>query len=218
MYILPSDKLIKTGKYDKAEWNYRKLLGYIQRLRFRLAISFLSRQQFSRLLEIGYGSGIFLPELAKYSENLYGIDIHDKHLQVRAMLKELNISADLYSANVLDLPFDDNFFDCIIAVSTLEFIDDIDTACKEIKRVLKKDGAFIVVPPGRSLLADISLMILTGEHAKDSFDNRRQQLIPMLLDNFVLRKKRTIPSLGSFFIHIYSALLLSKDSNSHHEL
>src|SRR5256885_8746113 len=78
LHLLPAEVLVKTGPVDHADWNYRPLLGAIQRSRFRLLLDLLDAERFGRLLEIGYGSGVFLPELARHSRELYGIDIHEK--------------------------------------------------------------------------------------------------------------------------------------------
>ena len=61
--LLPREALIQTGEVDHADWNYRPLLGMIQRLRFRLILRILAGRKYHRLLEIGYGSGVFMPEL-----------------------------------------------------------------------------------------------------------------------------------------------------------
>jgi hypothetical protein len=61
MRLMRRNLLVKTGPVDFAEWNSRPLLGWISRQRFRLVVSLLPKAPIVRLLEIGYGSGIFLP-------------------------------------------------------------------------------------------------------------------------------------------------------------
>jgi tRNA G46 methylase TrmB len=63
--LLPPSALLRTGPVDHADWNYRPLIGTVQRIRFRLVCRLLGNGRFDRLLEIGYGSGVFMPELAK---------------------------------------------------------------------------------------------------------------------------------------------------------
>jgi hypothetical protein len=60
---LPEQTLLTTGTVDHGNWNYRPILGPIQQIRFYLIRSRLRGSYAQRLLEIGYGSGIFLPEL-----------------------------------------------------------------------------------------------------------------------------------------------------------
>ena len=59
--LLPAKELITTGPVDHADWNYKPVLGWIERRRFKLALSMLPAPKSGRLLELGYGSGVFLP-------------------------------------------------------------------------------------------------------------------------------------------------------------
>ena len=86
MRPLPRDQLIKTGEPDEAYWNYRPILGFIQGLSFHVVVSVLSKHRFQRLLELGYGSRIFMPELSKYCDDLYGIDPLTEYLAINKVL------------------------------------------------------------------------------------------------------------------------------------
>ncbi|MFX0197126.1 MAG: class I SAM-dependent methyltransferase [Candidatus Hodarchaeota archaeon] len=213
MDLLPRKTLLKTGQFDEAHWNYRPLLGFIQRRRFKLVLKLLYENNFDRLLELGYGSGIFMPELAKYCKNLYGIDIHMQHLAVKQSLTRSNISAVLIPANALALPFHDDTFDCVVAVSTLEFIDDINSASVEIKRIIKPNGLLIAVVPGYSPIANFGLRLLTGKKAKECFQNKREQVVPTLTTHFSLKHELNIPAFGGPKFNVYTALKLSKSFN-----
>jgi SAM-dependent methyltransferase len=206
--LLPPDALHKTGAVDHADWNYKPLLGAISRTRFRLVRALLEGEKYERLLEIGYGSGVFLPELSRHCLELYGIDIHEMQDAVRDSLSKVSVNAQLFSGSVIQLPFENDFFDCVVAVSALEFVDDLDTACVEIKRALKPDGVFIVITPGHSPLVDLGLKILTGKSAKTDFDDRRTTLIPTLLKHFRVEKELTSPHVGSSLVKLYTALKL----------
>jgi ubiquinone/menaquinone biosynthesis C-methylase UbiE len=208
MRLLPGYALIKTSAVDYADWNFRPLLGFIQRMRFKLVIRLLPKHRMSRLLEIGYGSGVFLPELACHCKELYGFDIYPYQKRVTELLSGYNVSANLFSGNPTPLPFKERCFDCIVAVSTLEFIEDLDTVCTEIKRILKPNGLFIIVTPGYSFLTDLGLWILTGEKAKDSYANRRLSLIRILVRYFAIQQIVRIPALGSSIICLYRGLKL----------
>jgi SAM-dependent methyltransferase len=206
--LLPPEALLKTGEVDHADWNYRPLLGSISRTRFRLVVSLLDEQRSGRLLEVGYGSGVFMPELARFSDELYGIDIHEMTQPVTESLAKVNVHARLFSGSAMAMPFDENFFDAIVAVSALEFVSDINATCLEIKRVLKPGGSFVVVTPGHSPLVDFGLRILTGKSAKQDFDDRRQRLIPTLLNHFRVERQLVSPALGNSLVKLYTALKL----------
>ncbi len=205
--LLSPDKLIKTGHVDHADWNFRGLLGGIQRLRFALVRSLLKSVAPIRLLEIGYGSGIFMPELANHCKELYGIDVHARNEDVARTLAGLGVEAILSKASAEYLDFPSGYFDCIIAVSSLEFVPNINLASAEMRRVMKPDGRLILVTPGHSPLVDFGLKMLTGESAEKDYGQRRQALLPALSENFREEKRLTFPPLtGSHCL--YKALSL----------
>lgn len=208
--LLPKDLLIKTNPIDHADWNYKPLLGYIQRKRFQLILSLMGNNIYNETLEIGYGSGIFMPMLSKYSKKLYGIDRHSLNEKVSNILVDNGIVTSLYSGSVSEMPFFANgSFDLIVSVSTFEFIEDKKTACLEIRRVLKKDGKFILVTPGDSWILDLGLKILTKETAKKDYGEMRQQVLPVLKENFNLKMSKSFPSFFNGFFAIYNAYYLT---------
>ncbi|MDX2240338.1 MAG: class I SAM-dependent methyltransferase [Leptolyngbyaceae cyanobacterium bins.302] len=206
--LLPETALIKTGPVDHADWNFRPLLGWIQRMRFKLILSLIPRQPIQRILEVGYGSGILMPELSDRCQELYGIDIHPCNQEVQAQLKEFQVDAHLFSGSAEAMPFEDQFFDCIVAVSSLEFIEHVEVACKELRRVLKPDGCLVMVTPGHSPLVDLGLRLLTGESANRDYGDRRHSLMSAILTHFTIQKRRTFPSIGTSLILLYNTLRL----------
>ena len=122
---------------------------------------------------------------------------------VEDILEKNNLEVSLKSGSVTKMPFENRFFDCVIAISALEFVDDIDAACVEIARVLKPSGNFIVITPGFSQLVDIGLRVLTGESAKTDYASRRQELGSILLKRFEVIEHRTIPSWGGNLATLY---------------
>jgi ubiquinone/menaquinone biosynthesis C-methylase UbiE len=186
-------------------------LGTLARSRFHLVRALLGARRGRRLLEIGYGSGVFLPELAKYGEEVYGIDIHREQKSVSKRLFAYGVAVDLVSGSAESMPWNDDFFDFAIAVSTLEFVSDLDAVCLEVKRTLQTPGSFIVVTPGQSPLLDFGLKILTGKSAKEDFADRRSLVLPTLLKHFDIRKEITYPRRTNSLVRLYTALeLISK--------
>ena len=193
MRLLPREALLKTGPHDEADWNYRPVLGRIQRLRFELALSLMRSQSYSRILEVGYGSGVFMPELAMYCGELFGVDIHEHSPDVAERLASAGVKAELHSAGAEKIPFEDRFFDCVVAVSSLEFVSDIDRVCDEINRVLKPEGRLIVVTPGSSPMLDLGLKLFTGRDARSDFGARRELVLPALERRFTIGRSCSAP-------------------------
>jgi len=212
--VLPEDALIKTGPVDHADWNYRSLLGWISSRRFKLILSLLPQTRVQRILEVGYGSGVFMPELVERCDELYGIDIHSMNQEVADRLREFHIKAHLISASAESMPFKDGWFDCVVAMSSLEFIENQELASQELRRVLKPDGCLIVVTPGHSPIVDFGLRILTGKRANEDYGERRQSLISTLLKQFYIQEKVRFPSLFSSIVCLYIALNLAPRSDS----
>ena len=211
--LLPPSALLTTGSVDHADWNYKPLLGLISRARFRLMRSLLRGTSGARLLEIGYGSGIFFPELAKYSRELYGIDVHCQPQQVSDLLAASKIKAELVSGGAEQLPWPDAYFDVVVAVSALEFVADLQAVCSEVTRILRPDGRFLVVTPGKSVVLDVGLKVLTGKSAKQDFADRRELILPMLRQHFDVKRELTFPAYGAFLLTCYYALELTAKIN-----
>lgn len=207
--LLPPDALVKTGDVDHADWNHKLFLGTLARSRFHLVRNLLGERRGRRLLEIGYGSGVFLPELAKYGEEVYGIDIHHEQKTVTEKLSAFGVTAELVSGTAESMLWNDDFFDFIIAVSVLEFVSDLDAVCLEVRRTLKSSGSFVVVTPGQSPLLDFGLKMLTGKSAKEDFADRRSLVLPTLLKHFDVRKEITYPRRTNSLVRLYTALELT---------
>lgn len=179
MRLLPKAQLIHTGPVDHADWNYRPGLAFVMRKRFALVLSLLPAHS-HRLLEIGFGSGVFMPELTRRCDELYGIDVHGRVAEVEARLEECGVHATLSQQSATQMNFNDGFFDSIVAISALEFIDGIEAASAELARVLAPGGRLVAVMPGKSPLLDFMLKVATGEEAKRDYGDRRERVIPQL--------------------------------------
>lgn len=204
MKLLPENSLIRTSRVDHADWNYRPLLSYIMRRRFALILSLLPHSRVPRLLEIGFGSGIFLPELAQRCDELYGIDVHQEIDAVQTRVRQCGMDAALSRQSAASLNYPDAFFDIVVSVSTLEFIDDIDSAAKEVARVLTPQGRLVAVMPKKSALLDLALRAVTGENAERDYGDRRERVLPALLKHFVVSRTAS-------FSLIYTAYEFAKE-------
>jgi ubiquinone/menaquinone biosynthesis C-methylase UbiE len=207
--LLPHDSLVTTSDIDKAAWNFQPVLGYISRQRFHMALSLLGKSHVPRLLEIGYGSGIFMPALAAHCDELYGLDVHKSTSKVAEVLAKRGVVARLASGSAENAPYENRFFDRIVAVSAFEFVD-IAATCIQIKRILKPQGELIVVSPGHSAMLDFGLKVLTGTNAEKDFQGRRNRVLPTLKEHFDVLESNNFPRLLPSAARLYTALKLRR--------
>ena len=101
-----------------------------------------------RVLELATGSGSsvnFLPNDNQYT----GTDISPGLLR-KAVILFNNAgfkNFDFYVTSADELPFDENLFDVVLCILSLNFFDDITKVFKEIRRVSDKDSIFICSVP-----------------------------------------------------------------------
>jgi len=103
-----------------------------------------------KILVVGSGTGFDLPVLKKYGQ-LYATDIEQKSID----LIPNNLVYEKKVANVCDLPYENEFFDVVIAFEILEYVEDEKIALNEIDRVLKKNGHFVFTLPAFSFLYSV---------------------------------------------------------------
>ena len=98
-----------------------------------------------KLLEVGCGSGANLWMIAKEGFDAYGIDIAPTSIDLcKKMLRYWGVKAHVQTGNMRKLPFNDNFFDAVADVLSVEHTDlkGHTEAYREIFRCLKKGGRF----------------------------------------------------------------------------
>ena len=91
-----------------------------------------------RLLDISLGSDIMLQKLSDTKISLYGVDISSADRD-----RSIDEIALMGQANIEELPYFDNFFDCVTTLHTPPLWEDKKAALTEILRVLKAGGRFV---------------------------------------------------------------------------
>ena len=152
--ILPRGVAPKTGADDPVDYYYRPLTAWLYRGRLRLGARLLEQHHFASLLEVGYGSGIFLPELARHATSLTAVDVHCEAPRVASMLRRFGVEAELHRGSLFGMPFRDGAFDGLVCLSVLEHLAQLDAALDELRRVLHPDGVAVLGFPVRNVLTD----------------------------------------------------------------
>ena len=98
-----------------------------------------------KILDLGCGNCRNL--LAFKNLDCYGIDFSENMLiEARKFTKKHSFKVKLKQASIEKIPFDNTYFDYVLAVAVLHHLKNPETSVKEIYRVLKPGGeAFITV-------------------------------------------------------------------------
>ncbi len=110
--------------------------------------------KFFSVLDIGCSEGPFLQKFKKLNPQaeIFGIDVSSKDIDF--CRKKFDSSENNFSVQNIDngLNFADNTFDLVIMIAVLEHVFDPIFAIKEIRRILKPTGVFIVEVPNIAFL------------------------------------------------------------------
>ncbi len=106
---------------------------------------------FHKCLDVGCASGYMISEIAAMYTNatFFGVDVYDKAIKY-AKIKYPHIK--FYLSPAEKMPFKNNSFDLIISYETIEHVENPEGFLLEIKRILKKNGIFILAMDSGNLL------------------------------------------------------------------
>jgi SAM-dependent methyltransferase len=146
----------KTNDEDPIEYYYRPFTGRVYRRRLEMALGALGNQRFEHVLEIGCGSGVFLPALCGRAEQVSAFDLHKKMALVQKMLRGEAVRANLWTGDVLRISAADEAFDGVVCLSVLEHLAGpaLIQALGEIRRVSRMDATIVLGFPCRNILTD----------------------------------------------------------------
>lgn len=114
------------------------------------AIDFFDFHEDDIILDIGCGGGAALQRMSKYIKtgHLTGVDYSGVSVEMSMELNAADLRVgkmDILEASVEKLPFDDGIFDKVITVESFYFWPNPVENLKEVRRVLKKSGVFLLV-------------------------------------------------------------------------
>ena len=150
--ILPVPRTKEEARrfYDRISKVYDYFTAAFERKYAKMALERLAIQEGETVLEVGFGSGHCLRQIAEsvgHTGKAYGIDISPGMLQVtKGKLEKAGLldRAELYCGDAASLPYNDSAFNAVFMSFTLELFDtpEIAKVLEEVKRVLKSKGRF----------------------------------------------------------------------------
>jgi len=149
-------------------------------------------------LDIGIGTGRFIPLIQSLGSRIVGADISLKMLKIHK--GRINLSAGTVSS----LPFRDESFDGIVSMRTMKYVASIHAALKEFHRVLKQ-GGFAIVQFANKITYQYLLKLLCNLGDKE-YNQILQLHSHKELEKYILRAGFTIVSVEKtvripFFIY-----------------
>jgi SAM-dependent methyltransferase len=113
----------------------------------------------SKILEIGCGNGKFISKFFDFNSNIHltVIDYSDiMCTEIKALNKGfINDNKLIVKCEDLsEMSLSDEFFDIVLTINTVYFWEQVERQLNEIKRVLKKDGLFVIGYRPKSVMKD----------------------------------------------------------------
>lgn len=134
-----------------------------------------------KILELGCGAGDLWVENAEKFPADISITVTDiSDGMLRDARREIGREDAVFSYAICDceaIPFEDETFDLVVANHVLFYCEDIDRACREIRRVLKPGGMLIAGTYGSAHMKEISRVVM-------EFDDRIVLAAENLYDRF----------------------------------
>lgn len=170
-------RVLQTKDETKAFYNkiapvYDILAEHSEALVRKAGLEMLNAQKGQHILEIGFGTGHSLINLAKSigaSGKVYGIDLSEKMVEISHKLAEkedLYKRIELFCGDAIHLPYDSETMDGIFMSFTLELFDtpEIPLVLAECKRVLKPGGRIVIVSMSRAMPKGLIMEMFEWTH------------------------------------------------------
>lgn len=139
------------------------------------------------ILDDGMGAGFFTILLAHLGHRVTGVDYSDGMVEkTRENLSARGLSADVQQMDAQELRFADASFDAVVQRNVMWNLDDPAKAYREIARVLKPGGIFVIDDGNHYLASHDEEYAAENERLREKWRRERE-------------KKETVP--GSHYAH-----------------
>lgn len=159
--LKPSSFYQGVNSDDPIRFYYYPIFGSMYRRRVELCLN--ECKGGDKILEVGFGTGLAFLNLADKYKEIHGVDLTADVEAVDEAFQQIGLTTYLKNGDVLQLPYPDETFDCVLLISILEHLQpgDQQRAFSEIKRVLKPGGQVVYgVPIERPFM--VSMFKLLG--------------------------------------------------------
>lgn len=150
------------------------------------------------ILTLDLGCGAFdHMSFANRDKKYIGVDIDRGVLKIG---KEKYPNVEAVCANAEKLPFEDNYFDNIISVFSLEHIGDLGSCIAELARVLKPQGCLAVALPTEGFIFRLGRRLTSARYAKKNLGFKStREYEEMVAQNHVNSLEKVLSALTKHF-------------------
>jgi SAM-dependent methyltransferase len=114
---------------------------------YKNAAKALDLQPDDKLLEIGFGSGLFIKKYASHVSRIAGLDYSEDMVNLASSINKSLIEsgkAEFKQGDAAAIPWDDNEFSAAVGIETFFFWPEPEASLKEIFRVLAPEGRLVL--------------------------------------------------------------------------
>ena len=171
--LLPLNEYAAVDRDDPLRFYYWPVLGRLYRRRVEMCLGECTGGK--RVLEIGFGSGLTFFNLHELYDEIYGLDLNAPAREVAEMFKKRGIETQLLNGSVLQMPYQDGFFDTVLLISILEHLkpQQLEPAFSEVRRVLRKGGQMIYGVPVEKPLMVFAFGLLGCDIRRHHFSSEK---------------------------------------------
>jgi ubiquinone/menaquinone biosynthesis C-methylase UbiE len=172
-------------------WLDQSLIAYEHLHRYAYVATFVKGK---RVLDLASGEGYGTKMMSDAgASSVTGIDIDDKAVE-HAQSRYGSATVQFLKGSISAVPIqDDHSFDLIVCFEAIEHIEDHDQLLKEVKRLLKPDGIFIVSTPNKLTYHD-EAREENPFHVKELYFDEFQKLLAGYFRNVSFLGQRVHPS------------------------
>jgi ubiquinone biosynthesis O-methyltransferase len=138
------------GPEAYATWRATSLGAVTESMEQALMIKLIGDLSGCRVLDVGCGDGVLCSALSLRGADVVGIDPDVRMLEVARRRARIDGQGAHYVAGCIErIPFSNASFDVVVAATVLCFVNDAQTAVREMARVLRPGGELVLGELGR---------------------------------------------------------------------
>lgn len=142
---MPTEAKIRQW-FDRS-YSQNGLKSMRSREAYPVFLDYLGVEKGKTFLDLGCGTGFLLSEAQQRGLKTYGVDLSPVALE---LCREVSPQSRIKLGTGEHLEFEDNFFDYVTCIGTLEHFLDMSRGLQEMRRVSAQDALFCIMVPNRN--------------------------------------------------------------------